>query len=186
MALKSTIFKADLNVSDLNHHYYQDHALTIARHPSENDERMMMRILAFAFAIGEANGEGLSFGKGLSTDDEPDLWQKSLTGDVMHWLEVGRPSEERIRKACGKAKKVSVFCYGGHAAELWWKELEKNIKRHSNLHIYNIAKTSTDALAMLAERNMQLQSTIDENNIILSDNSQVIDIQLEPLFPSNG
>jgi len=99
MAIKSTIYKATLQVADMDRHYYADHALTIARHPSETDERMMMRCLAFALNAGEA----LAFGKGLSDADEPDLWQRDLTGAIQLWIEVGQPDEKRILRACGRA-----------------------------------------------------------------------------------
>jgi len=97
--------------------YYQDHALTIARHPSETEERMMVRLLAFAL-----NADGtLVFGAGLSADDEPDLWCKELTGNIQTWIDVGLPDEKRIRKACGRADSVFVYSYGGRAAQLWWE-----------------------------------------------------------------
>ena len=99
MALSATICKADLNIVDMDRHYYQQHSLTVAQHPSENDERLMIRLLAFALHADEF----LSFTKGLSTDDEPDLWQKSLSGEIELWIELGLPSEKRLKKACGRA-----------------------------------------------------------------------------------
>lgn len=182
MALKSTIFRAELNVSDLNVHHYQNHKLTIARHPSENDERMMMRILAFAYMIGPAKGEGVEFGKGLSTDDEPDVWQKSLDGNILHWVDVGRPSEERIRKACGKSDTVSIFCFGGSAVDIWWREIAEKLKRHSNLHIYNIDKATSEALTTLAQKNMSLHFTLDEANATIGDNEVLVDVNPQLLY----
>lgn len=115
MALKSTVFRAELQVSDLDRHYYAAHALTLARHPSETDERMMVRLLAFALFAGER----LEFGRGLSTEDEPALWRKDLTGAVELWIEVGLPDERALRRACGRAERVAVLCYGGRGADLW-------------------------------------------------------------------
>src|SRR5258708_39391271 len=114
MALKATIFKAELHIADMERGYYQDHSLTVARHPSETDERMMVRLLAFALNADAT----LAFGAGLSTDDEPDLWRKDLTGSIETWIDVGLPDEKRIRKACGRAAEVLVYSYVGHAPEL--------------------------------------------------------------------
>src|SRR5258705_10302215 len=115
MALKSTIFKAELSVADIDRGYYRDHVLTIARHPSETDERMMVRLLAFALHADER----LAFGRGLSTEDEPDLWQRDLTGSIEKWIDVGLPDEREVRKACGRARAVYVLAYGGRAGGVW-------------------------------------------------------------------
>ena len=115
MAFKATIFKADLQIADMDRHYYHDHALTIAQHPSETDERMMMRLLAFALHAHEA----LAFGKGISVDDEPDVWQKDLTGAIDLWIDVGLPDEKRIRKACGRARHVFIYSYAQRSAHIW-------------------------------------------------------------------
>ena len=112
MALKATIFKAELQVADMDRHYYGSHVLTVARHPSETDERMMVRLLAFALHAQDA----LAFGKGLGAQDEPDLWLRNLTGAIDLWLDVGLPEEKRVRRACGRAEQVCIYCYGGHGA----------------------------------------------------------------------
>src|SRR6185295_12969669 len=117
MALKSTIFKAEISVADIDRGYYRDHALTIARHPSETDERMMLRLLAFALHADDA----LEFGRGISTDDEPDLWRRDLTGAIKAWIDVGLPDEREVRKACGRADQVHILAYGGRAVDLWWQ-----------------------------------------------------------------
>ena len=127
MALKATIFKADLQIADMDRSYYADHSLTVARHPSETDERMMVRLLAFALHAGEA----LAFGKGLSTEDEPDLWLRDLTGVIDLWIDVGLPDEKRIRRACGRAEQVYVYSYGGHGADLWWKQTGADLERNA-------------------------------------------------------
>ncbi|HEY8097482.1 MAG TPA: YaeQ family protein, partial [Methylobacter sp.] len=157
MALKATIFKAELQIADMDRNYYQDHALTIARHPSETDERMMMRILAFILHASEA----LTFGKGLSADDEPDLWQKDLTGAIELWIEVGQPDEKRILKACGRAAKVFIYSYG-NTSNIWWNQINSRIERAKNLTVVNLPSATSMALAKLAQRNMQLQCTIQD------------------------
>lgn len=175
MALKATIFKADLQVADMDRHYYADHALTIARHPSETDERMMMRVLAFALHANEA----LAFGKGLSSEDEPDLWQKDLTGAIDLWIEVGQPDEKRILKACGRSSRVVIYSYSS-TSHLWWNQIAAKLDRAKNLQVVNIASASSNALAKLAQRNMQLQCTVQEGQIWLSGGEETV--QLEPEF----
>lgn len=175
MALKATIFKADLQVSDMDRNYYHTHALTIARHPSENDERMMVRVVAFALHAHEA----LAFGKGLSADDEPDLWRKDLTGAIDLWIDVGLPDEKRIRKACGRAAQAVVLSYGGRAAELWWAQVASQLERFRNLTVINLPQLASQALAGLVtlnQRSMQLQCLIQEGHAWLSSGDARIEI----------
>ncbi len=133
MALKATICKAVLNVSDVDRHYYAEHALTIARHPSETDERMMVRILAFALHADER----LTFGSGLSDADEPDLWQRDLAGAITHWIEVGQPDEKRLLRACGRAARVTAYAYRS-GAELWWTPIANALERAEHLSVWRI------------------------------------------------
>jgi uncharacterized protein YaeQ len=174
MALKSTIFKADLQVVDMDRHYYADHALTIARHPSETDERMMIRLLAFALRADAA----LEFGRGLSTDDEPDLWRRDLTGAIEVWIDVGQPEEKAIRKACGRAAEVLVVSYGGPSAGLWWNRVRDKVERCDNLTVLHVPGSASQALAALAERTMRLQCTIHDGEIWVADDAQRIEIPL--------
>lgn len=176
MALRATIFKADMQISDMDRHYYADHTLTIARHPSETDERMMVRVLAFALHAHEA----LAFGKGLSTDDEPDLWQKDLTGAIDLWIEVGQPDDKRILKACGRAARVVVYSYSG-ASNVWWNQVRDKVGRARNLRIINVPSASSLALAKLAQRSMQLQCTIQEGQIWFSGGEQTVQLELDVL-----
>jgi uncharacterized protein YaeQ len=163
MALKSTIFKLELQIADLDRNYFQNHALTVARHPSETDERMMMRVLAFALYADEL----LSFGKGLSSEDEPDLWRKDLTGAIELWIEVGLPDEKRVRRACGRANKVVVLTYGGRVADMWWQQNQAALLRQDKLTVLNIAAEDSRALAAMAERGLQLQCTLQEGEFWL-------------------
>ena len=129
MALKATIFKATLSIADMDRHYYADHHLTLARHPSETDERMMIRLLAFALNASDR----LEFTRGLSTDDEPELWQKSLSDEIELWIELGLPEESRLRKACNRAREVVLYTYGGRAVPLWWNKHQSKLARFDNL-----------------------------------------------------
>ena len=163
MALKSTIFKAELQIADLDRNYYATHALTLARHPSETDERMMVRLLAFLL---HADDE-LAFGKGLSAEDEPDLWRKDLTGAIKLWIEVGLPDEKRVRRACGRADRVVVLSYGGRVAEMWWQQNQAALRKQDKLTVLDLAPEETMALAALAQRGMSLQCTLQEKEIWL-------------------
>ena len=160
MALGATIFKAEIQIADMERHYYRDHVLTLARHPSETDERMMVRLLAFALHADEA----LAFGKGLSSDDEPDLWLKDLTGAIELWIDVGQPDEKLVRRACGRASRVYVYNYGGNVAEQWWKQAGDKLERSANLGVINIEQNESRAMAKLAQRTMRLQYTIQEGD----------------------
>lgn len=174
MALKATVFKVQLQIADMDRHYYQDHQLTLAQHPSENDERMMVRLLAFALNASET----MSFTKGLSTDDdEPELWDRSLDGVINLWVEFGQSDEKWLRKASGRAKQVQLFCYGGRSVPVWWKNNQQSLERYKNLKIIDIAEESVKAMVSLVNRNMDLQCNISEGQVWLSDSSQSILIE---------
>lgn len=174
MALKATIFKADLQIADMDRNHYQDYALTIARHPSETDRRMLVRILAFALHAQEY----LAFTRGLSTDDEPDLWYKSLSDEILLWIDLGQPDEKRIRKACGRAREVWIYTYNDRSARVWFEQFGDKLERFENLHIIHLPETGITQLAALAQRNMQLQCTIQDGVIWLGNTEQ--SIQVEP------
>jgi uncharacterized protein YaeQ len=178
MALNATIFKADLQIADMDRHYYQSHGLTIARHPSETDERMMVRVLAFARHAHEA----LTFAKGLSDTDEPDIWRKDLTGAIELWVEVGQPEEKRILKACGRADQVVLYTYGGHGATIWWNQIASKLARLKNLTVISLASATTQALAELAQRSMQLQCTIQDGDIWLGGNEGTVQVEMSTLM----
>ncbi len=174
MAIKSTIFRADLQIADMDRNYYEPQVLTIARHPSETDERMMVRLLAFALHADEF----LSFGKGLSVEDEPDLWIKDYSDEIGLWIDVGQPDEKRIRKACGRSRQVAVYCYSGRSAEIWWEQNRSKLQRIDNLSVINVQHDASKQLANLAQRNMQLQCTIQDGQIWLANDAESVEIDL--------
>jgi uncharacterized protein YaeQ len=182
MALKSTIFKVELSVADIDRGYYRDHSLTIARHPSETDERMMVRVLAFALNADER----LEFGRGLSAEDEPDLVKRDLTGAIEQWIEVGLPDEREVRKACGRAQKVQVLAYGGRAAELWWEGVRRSLERQERLSVLEVPADASRALAGLAGRSMRLQATIHEGHVFLGDGASSVSIEMGILKHAPG
>ncbi|QOL25657.1 YaeQ family protein [Thalassotalea sp. LPB0316] len=174
MALKATIFKVDLSISDMDKHYYADHALTIARHPSESDKRMMLRIIAFAFNAHEQ----LEFTKGLSDVDTPDLWQKNYSGEIELWIELGQPSEQRIKKGCNQAVQMMVYSYDNNAFDEWWKKEQNALNMRKNLTITTVSETTIEQLADLVERQMQIQVTIQDGQAWFSVNNQTIEVSL--------
>ncbi|MBW8845017.1 MAG: YaeQ family protein [Burkholderiales bacterium] len=176
MALKATIHKAQLQIADMDRHVYGDHALTIARHPSETDERMMIRVLAYALNVpaDDLNGR-LEFTKGLSDVDDPDIWRLDLTGEVQHWIDLGQPDERRLMKAHGRARRVSVYSYAS-STPVWWSGIETKLTRAPRLAVWQVPAEQSQALAALAERSMQLQISIQDGSIYVSTANTSVEI----------
>jgi uncharacterized protein YaeQ len=177
MASNATIYKAVLQIADMDRQYFQDHALTLARHPSETEERMMIRLLAFALHADEA----LSFGRGVSTEDEPALWQRDLTGAIDYWIEIGQPEEKLLRQACGRSKQVILYTYGARSAEVWWANQRSTLDRLKNLAVTLLPMESVRALAEMARPTMQLQWTIQDGHIWIADGPQTLHLELQRL-----
>ncbi|MGC1548594.1 MAG: YaeQ family protein [Rhodanobacter sp.] len=173
MALNATIYKVELQISDMDRHYYATHALTLARHPSETEERLMVRLLAFALYADDR----LEFGKGLSDEDEPALWRKAYTDEIELWIEVGQPDETRVRKACGRARQVSVINYGGRSADIWWDKAASTLSRSKNLTVLDIPEATVQQLTTLLNRGMRLQCLIQDGEIQLMDGETTVTIQ---------
>lgn len=183
MATKSTIFKASLQIADIDHGYYADHAFMLARHPSETDERMMVRLCALTLQAHRlqsvCNGDAtLAFGAGLSDPDEPDVWLRDFTGRTRLWLEVGQPEEKPLTKACSKADSVVLYAFG-HAADIWWKGVETKLSRLANLQVWRIPAPAAQALVPLAQRSMSLQATVQDGVLMLGDGA--VNVDIEPL-----
>ncbi len=172
MAISSTINKISLNIADMDRHYYQSHELTVAQHPSETDFRFMVRLIAFMANASEQ----LSFTKGLDSDDEPDLWQKTLTDEIELWIDLGQPDEKRIRKACGRAKQVIIYTYDERKAKVWWEQQQSKLQRFSNLKVVHINAQGVEAMV---KRSMQLQCNIQEGEIYLDDGELSFTITLD-------
>ncbi|KFN44859.1 YaeQ family protein [Arenimonas oryziterrae] len=174
MAVKATIYKCELQISDMDRHYYQAHTLTLAQHPSETEERLMVRLLAFALHASES----LAFGKGISTDDEPDLWDRDLTGVIDLWIDIGQPDEQRIRKACGRARKVVLLTYSGRSADIWWDKISDAVERCKNLSVFDLSQDQVQALVALANRNMKLQVFVQDGQVQVMDDVTTVTIEL--------
>jgi uncharacterized protein YaeQ len=181
MALKSTIYKASLAIADIDHGYYADHPLTLARHPSETDERMMVRLVALALNAHKlqsvCNGDGtLAFGAGMSDPDEPDVYLRDYTLAYKLWIEVGQPEDKPVIKACGKSEEVMVYTFS-HSATIWWKGMENKLTRPRNLSVWQLPHPVSQALAAMAQRSMQLQATVQEGNLMLSDGATTANVE---------
>ncbi len=173
MALPATVCKAELAVADTGRAYYRTHSLVIARHPSETEERMMLRLLAFAWCADA----DLAFGRGLSTDDEPDLWSRDATGAIEHWIDVGWPDDKRLRRAAGRAGRVTVFTYGGSRAAMWWKKTADVVGRTRGVTVWSIEPDESRALAGLAARAMTLEATIADGMVWLGSSARVVEVR---------
>lgn len=177
MALKATIYKANLQLSDMDRNVYGDHSLTIARHPSETDERMMIRVLAYALHVPADNHQGtLELAKSLWDTDEPDLWQKDLTGQIVQWIDVGQPDERRILKASPRAERVTVISYSA-STPVWWRGLQSRITRTHNVAVWQIEAEQSQALAALAQRSMQLQVTVQDGTLWFSEADRSVELR---------
>lgn len=174
MALKATIYKATINISDLDNHYYDELNLTIAQHPSESDKRMMVRLVAYLLNVQER----LEFTKGLSEEGVPEIWLKNYIDDIELWIDLGRPDETRLRKASHKSKKVMVYSYDDNASSIWWKSLASKVCDYKNLEVFSINDEQVAGLESMVERTMQLQATIEDGQLWLSNDShsQLVDV----------
>ena len=177
MALKSTIYKATLGIADMDRPYYGEHTLTLARHPSETEQRLMVRLLSFSLHADER----LEFGRGISADDEPALWFKEFSGEIRTWIEVGLPDERLLRRACGRADNVIVFAYGGKAMEMWWLKERSSLMRLKNLQVFALTNEQSDALTALADRNMSLQCTVQDGQVWITNGPVTVLIELHEL-----
>lgn len=179
MAIKATVHKATLQIADMDRNYYAEHALTLARHPSETDERMMVRLLAFALYAEEY----LGFGQAMTEDDEPDLWCKDYTGAIQTWINVGLPDERILRKACGRSAQVVLIAYG-RSADIWWRDIQGKLQRLDNLTVLKLAPADTAALATWAARSMDIQCSIQSRHLLLTSAAGMLELSPEVLYGS--
>jgi len=170
MAPNATIYRVELQVSDMDRHYYAEHGLTLAQHPSETPERLMVRLMAFALYADER----LEFGRGLSTDEDPDLWRRDYTGDILLWIDLGQPDESRIRKACGRARRVVVVNYSGNGADIWWNKHADTLARLKNLTVIDVTPGTVDRAVELLARSMRLTAMVQDGELQLMDEHRSI------------
>lgn len=184
MALKSTIYKAQLSVSDMDRGVYTDHALTLALHPSETEERLMVRLLAFALHAPKDNERGdLVFARGLSDTDEPDLWQHDLSGQLVQWIEVGHPDERRMQRAASRAERAVFIAYAA-STPVWWAGVKNKLTRTPRLAVWQLPADQSQALAALAQRSMQLQLSVQDGTVWCTSGNSTVELSLQPLMSS--
>lgn len=177
MALKPTIYKANVTLSDIDRHHYDDLQLTIAQHPSETLERMMVRLLVFCL---NASAE-LGFTRGLSTPEEPDLWQRSLDGQIEHWIEVGQPEPDRVKKGANQAKRVSVYVFG-KSADTWWQLNSASMQALPRVSVFKFAWADIQSLSQLASRTMDLSVSITECTLYVTAGEQTVEVPVSTLL----
>lgn len=174
MAAKATIIKVRLHIADMDRHYYQDHSLTVAQHPSENAERVMVRLLAFALNASDT----LTFGHGLSSESaDPELFDRNLAGETELWVEFGQSDEKWLRKACGRAQKVQLFTYGGRSVPIWWQQNQHALERYNNLQVWEIPEEAVNAMAGLMARTMDLQCNISDGQVWLATGAEGVTVE---------
>jgi uncharacterized protein YaeQ len=184
MALKAIIHKAKVQIADMDRNLYADHEVTIARHPSETDERMLVRLLVFALNVPADNDDGsLEFAKDMWDADEPALWEKDFTGRIKHWIEVGQPDEKRIMQSSGRSDRTSVYSFASSTSQ-WWAGISSKISRAKNLTVWQV--TNSQALAALANRSMKLDVTVQDGSIWMADGPQSVEIVLQRLGGGAG
>jgi len=175
MSSRSTVLKARLHIADIDRGYYADHILTLARHPSETDERVVVRLLAFMLNADAS----LAFANGLTHEDEPDLWCKDRTGDVSLWIEVGLPDPKRVRKAAIRARRTMIYSYGGRSAKVWWDANQQKLEAIQNLTIAEVPTSVSQALVAIVQRAMELNCTIQDGQVWIADDKVSVPVTLE-------
>lgn len=173
MALKATIYKATVNVADMDRNVFLDSSLTLARHPSETEERLMLRLLAWLVNAHER----LSFTRGLSAEDEPEIWLLNDHNGIEVWVELGLPEERRVKRACNRSASVVLYTYNGRAAQIWWQQNQSKLAQQDNLTIRFLDDEQLKALTLLASRSMTLQATIQDGTIWLSDDQNHLELR---------
>ncbi|MEL7290409.1 MAG: YaeQ family protein [Pseudomonadota bacterium] len=175
MALKPTIYKFRISLSDTNRDLYDSTQLTVAQHPSETVERMMARIMAYCVKWQP----NLALTKGLSTTDEPDLWVKSLDDQIELWVDIGEPSLDRVKKACRLAKQVDIFSFNSKS-DVWWDQT-KNKARQYSASFYRFDSQAIGALAQVVARTMDLSVIITGDSLFVDCEQGSFEVQLTTL-----
>ncbi len=184
MAQKATVCKAELQIADIDRSLYADHLVTLARHPSETDERMMVRMLALALNLpADADHGMLELAKDLWEVDEPALWHKDLTGEIKHWIDIGQPDDKRLMKASGRADRVSVYSFSA-STPIWWSGIANKLTRAGKLSVWQVDAAESQALAALAQRTMHLQLSVQDGTVYIGDGQRTVEVTPRRLFPA--
>ncbi|MGJ8662101.1 MAG: YaeQ family protein [Marinicella sp.] len=176
MALKPTIYKLKISISDFNRDYYDTLQLTVALHPSENVERMMARIVAYCLNAQEY----LTLTKGLSVVEEPDIWVKSLDDQIKLWIDMGEPAPDRVKKSSRLAAKVKVYSFNSKS-DTWWEQTKNKVQPFSNVQFYQLDWLQIQALASLVERTMDWSLTISGDTVYITAADQACELVISEL-----
>ncbi|WP_375748562.1 YaeQ family protein [Vibrio sp. HN007] len=175
MALKPTIYKFRISLSDMNREYYDSLSLTVAQHPSENTTRMMARVLAYCLNADP----DLAFTKGLSTIEEPDIWQKTPDNQVSCWIEVGEPDSERVKKASRIADKVSIYSFN-RKGDIWWQQSKSKLD-FNNVSLFQFSPDAIQQLSTMVTRTSELSVMISGNSLFVSTSSGECEVEVVTL-----
>lgn len=181
MALGATIYKAHIAFSNFVSHHYCDLNLTMAMHPSENESRLMTRLVTYLFFCRAQTD--LKFTKGLSATEEPEIWSKNFAGDIEHWIELGEPDEKRLRQASGKSDRVSAVAYNENTYEKWFEKVKGKFIFNQKVEMFYLEVFENGPLDKITEKSMRLSCTIDDGQeMYLSNDNERIGIRLKKLF----
>lgn len=175
MALKPTIYKFRIALTDMNRDYYDSLNLTIAQHPSENEERMMARVLAFCLNATP----DLQFTKGLSSIEEPDIWLKTLDDQIDLWIEAGEPDHERVKKATRLAKQVKVYSFNSKS-DVWWKQNQAKFAP-LKAQVVRFDSQGIQAFSQMTARTLDLGVMLSGETAYISADSQQCEVNWETL-----
>ncbi len=181
MALGATIYKANIDISDVDRGYYGSHLCTLARHPSETEERLAIRMLAFCLYVGETDMR-LEFGRGLSMEGEPALWEIDDTGAIARWIDVGVPDIRQVRKAAGRSNEEIVIAYGEDRIEPWWKQNMSDMRKVEKLSVAMLKDAEVAQMIPLIGRTMHLTVTVQDSVVWLSDSVNTAQVQMHWLL----
>ena len=181
MALGATIYKATVDISDIDRGYYGTHLCTLARHPSETEERLAIRLLTFCLYVGETDMK-LEFGRGLSTEGEPALWEIDDTGAIARWIDVGVPDVKQVRKAAGRSNEEIVIAYGEDRIEPWWKQNASDMRKVDKLSVAMLKDAEVAQMLPLMSRTMHLTVTVQDGVVWLSDSVNTAQVQMHWLL----
>lgn len=176
MALKATIYKAAIELADMDRNYYDSLQLTIAQHPSETEQRLMVRLMAYLL---NAHND-LQFGKGVSDEDEAAIWQINYSDEIALWIELGQLDEKRLKKACNKAAHVKLYCYGS-SVDTWWSQSQNALNKYPKLSIEQFSTSTSDALIKLLSRTMEFQCSIQDGQLWLTSGDESLLIETTTL-----
>ncbi len=176
VALKPTIYKFNIALADLNNHHYPNLNLVLAQHPSETLERMMVRLLVFCLHSNEDTDQLMSFTRGLSSTEEPDIWHKGLDDQLNYWIDVGEPSFDRMKKACRLAKRTFLYSFNSKS-DVWWKQNQQQFSALP-IKVASFDWQQIKTLAQQVERTATWSITISDDSLFVSTPKEQVETKV--------